>query len=344
MGKTTWRLIPARAGNTCRIFSPLNSKGAHPRSRGEHSSGMGLGGVWVGSSPLARGTHSSDQKRRQRPGLIPARAGNTATPKNTVSGSRAHPRSRGEHRAEWHLVICLVGSSPLARGTLGLEVCHSLEVGLIPARAGNTWGLDGDGKKAGAHPRSRGEHARRARSVAACAGSSPLARGTPGGREGLGGVVGLIPARAGNTWGLDGDGKKAGAHPRSRGEHARRARSVAACAGSSPLARGTPGGREGLGGVVGLIPARAGNTNREDVVVVVHGAHPRSRGEHKLPRLVLSPLVGSSPLARGTLYSFQGVLNCGGLIPARAGNTAVRTCRVWLSRAHPRSRGEHPVD
>ena len=237
----------------------------------------------MGSSPLARGTHSSDQKRRQRPGLIPARAGNTATPKNTVSGSRAHPRSRGEHRAEWHLVICLVGSSPLARGTLGLEVCHSLEVGLIPARAGNTWGLDGDGKKAGAHPRSRGEHARRARSVAACAGSSPLARGTPGGRE-------------------------------------------------------------GLGGVVGLIPARAGNTNREDVVVVVHGAHPRSRGEHKLPRLVLSPLVGSSPLARGTLYSFQGVLNCGGLIPARAGNTAVRTCRVWLSRAHPRSRGEHPVD
>ena len=92
---------------------------------------------------------------------------------------------------------------------------------------------------------------------------------------------------------------------------------------------------------MGLIPARAGNTNREDVVVVVHGAHPRSRGEHKLPRLVLSPLVGSSPLARGTLYSFQGVLNCGGLIPARAGNTAVRTCRVWLSRAHPRSRGEH---
>ena len=36
VGKTTWRLIPARAGNTCRIFSPLNSKGAHPRSRGEH--------------------------------------------------------------------------------------------------------------------------------------------------------------------------------------------------------------------------------------------------------------------------------------------------------------------
>ena len=154
----------------------------------------------MGSSPLARGTHSSDQKRRQRPGLIPARAGNTATPKNTVSGSRAHPRSRGEHRAEWHLVICLVGSSPLARGTLGLEVCHSLEVGLIPARAGNTSSTDKSLRLPWAHPRSRGEHRYTISKVKQEKGSSPLARGTLGHAGARQRVRGLIPARAGNTW------------------------------------------------------------------------------------------------------------------------------------------------
>ena len=51
------RLIPARAGNTG--GDPLLHLrfAAHPRSRGEHGRVILLGGVGLGSSPLARGTH-----------------------------------------------------------------------------------------------------------------------------------------------------------------------------------------------------------------------------------------------------------------------------------------------
>ena len=51
---------------------------------------------------------------------------------------------------------------------------------------------------------------------------------------------------------------------------------------------------------------------------------------------------GSSPLARGTRYSCICALVGNGLIPARAGNTRVLSAPCRPTRAHPRSRGEHP--
>ena len=70
-------LIPARAGNTLNVKSHGVAVGAHPRSRGEHFGGFLS--VWVvrGSSPLARGTLRWLLDNVVRPGLIPARAGNT---------------------------------------------------------------------------------------------------------------------------------------------------------------------------------------------------------------------------------------------------------------------------
>ena len=52
-------------------------------------------------------------------------------------------------------------------------------------------------------------------------------------------------------------------------------------------------------------------------------------------------LVGSSPLARGTCLHPVGALHLVRLIPARAGNIAIFSVTVWLTKAHPRSRGEH---
>ena len=132
---------------------------------------------------------------------------------------------------------------------------------------------------------------------------------------------GLIPARAGNTCASFQALVRTGAHPRSRGEHSVLEARELAGLGSSPLARGTQAGVFRLPPLVGLIPARAGNTcccwSGFDPV----GAHPRSRGEHGLVEQLQGVRVGSSPLARGTPFNPDILESTPGLIPARAGNT-----------------------
>ena len=172
-------------------------------------------------------------------------------------------------------------------------------------------------------------------------GSSPLARGTPGGCFGvvLGG--GLIPARAGNTQRCLLGLPVAWAHPRSRGEHKPHVEFVTQRAGSSPLARGTRGVFFDRGCPLWLIPARAGNTTIRGPPLRPTGAHPRSRGEHSWSKTVMSNDPGSSPLARGTRSLWWDMLPGTGLIPARAGTTPQPLTRPNDSRAHPRSRGDH---
>ena len=70
-------LIPARAGNTASASYTAEPCRAHPRSRGEHFVDGIINNPSVGSSPLARGTRVKGLSLRFRPGLIPARAGNT---------------------------------------------------------------------------------------------------------------------------------------------------------------------------------------------------------------------------------------------------------------------------
>ena len=137
-GMADTRLIPARAGNTALIASTVSFFSAHPRSRGEHSNGVGAGSSRCGSSPLARGTRNPPVGTRRRRRLIPARAGNTSAAQCQASASSAHPRSRGEHpdRLTEHSYVS--GSSPLARGTRGIFFGLDVSKWLIPARAGNT--------------------------------------------------------------------------------------------------------------------------------------------------------------------------------------------------------------
>ena len=51
--------------------------------------------------------------------------------------------------------------------------------------------------------------------------------------------------------------------------------------------------------------------------------------------------LGSSPLARGTYGGETQEEGIRRLIPARAGNTHLNKTHSKVSRAHPRSRGEH---
>ena len=154
-------------------------------------------------------------------------------------------------------------------------------------------------------------------------GSSPLARGTRPLVSDKISQGGLIPARAGNTRRSLHGGRSRRAHPRSRGEHFVLSARLLWRMGSSPLARGTRPLVSDKISQGGLIPARAGNTVTGEV----------SGGG----------VAGSSPLARGTRGLDLLQSGASGLIPARAGNTETVLSDNNLSRAHPRSRGEHPV-
>ena len=192
-----------------------------------------------------------------------------------------------------------------------------------------------------AHPRSRGEHRRHLSAAHGDRGSSPLARGTFYGFPFPGGVLRLIPARAGNILAPIVAFLIQTAHPRSRGEHQAWYSGEAARAGSSPLARGTFRFFSEIALSVRLIPARAGNMGRGQRCQREGPAHPRSRGEHVQSVIKSVRQRGSSPLARGTCPVVSSESAENRLIPARAGN--IRRARVPMVKrsAHPRSRGEH---
>ena len=96
--------------------------------------------------------------------------------------------------------------------------------------------------------------------VAARRGSSPLARGLLCCcSHGLG-LVRIIPARAGFTFGVHGKRLARTDHPRSRGVYNKDYLCYLIYMGSSPLARGLRVRVIHLGNKVGIIPARAGFT------------------------------------------------------------------------------------
>ena len=71
------------------------------------------------------------------------------------------------------------------------------------------------------------------------------------------------------------------------------------------------------------------------------GAHPRSRGDHRVHSTGKRRPRGSSPLARGPLCGRRASEWLFGLIPARAGTTISMRRLHESRRAHPRSRGDH---
>ncbi len=130
-------------------------------------------------------------------------------------------------------------------------------------------------------------------------------------------------------------------HPRWRGEHFTLSAGISFPDGSSPLARGTPG-RAGAGAdPYRFIPAGAGNTHGIAREGIERAVHPRWRGEHVQFRQADAGRVGSSPLARGTLYRAPRKRSTARFIPAGAGNTIGSPIRSDTSPVHPRWRGEH---
>ena len=111
--------------------------------------------------------------------------------------------------------------------------------------------------------------------------------------------------------------------------------------GSSPLMRGKHSQVADLMTEARLIPAHAGKTVRRYTAPSGRAAHPRSRGENRLPFSSMPFHAGSSPLTRGKLA--RGLTGGRGrrLIPAHAGKTGPAASEAPRPRADPRSYGEN---
>ena len=148
-------IIPARAGFTHHQNQKTRPKQDHPRSRGVYAWTPSKFSHTRGSSPLARGLLVDPDRRRRRPGIIPARAGFTRGYDGLAFSHWDHPRSRGVYHSMIPSLPFSLGSSPLARGLLARNTMND-----VPPD----------------HPRSRGVYRRRRR-VSRRAGDHPRSRG-----------------------------------------------------------------------------------------------------------------------------------------------------------------------
>ena len=71
--------------------------------------------------------------------------------------------------------------------------------------------------------------------------------------------------------------------------------------------------------------------------------HPRLRGEQTTISIIISIIVGSPPLARGTAITYPTGRKEYGITPACAGNRCNLLNKCNLMRDHPRLRGEQLI-
>ena len=109
----------------------MHTDWAHPRSRGENASFLGLRFRSLGSSPLTRGKRNLCPLRGVVGGLIPAHAGKTIGSEFRTIGYRAHPRSRGENSPCAEPCTIHLGSSPLTRGKHFLTCAFTAQIDQI---------------------------------------------------------------------------------------------------------------------------------------------------------------------------------------------------------------------
>ncbi len=152
------------------------------------------------------------------------------------------------------------------------------------------------------HPRLRGDHSDVTTTGWRRPGSSPPARGPPGRPRRRSLRTRIIPACAGTTVSLPARDRERRDHSRLRGDHCFWRVFAVFLTGSSPPARGPLAGRQFSLGKSGIIPACAGTTHGCLRSPVLHGDHPRLRGDHEPIGSIAVLALGSSPPARGPRF------------------------------------------
>ncbi|SEK29668.1 hypothetical protein SAMN05444515_101344 [Ectothiorhodospira marina] len=211
-----------------------------------------------------------------------------------------HPRACGERTRSDGAGLITGGSSPRLRGTVHVGRLHGGVGRVIPAPAGNGPPAgEASGIRAG-HPRACGERFASLYTYSNSDGSSPRLRGTGcrAGRRERGHRV--IPAPAGNGPSFLISSFRFPGHPRACGERSNEKVRGGTFTGSSPRLRGTADILSLFVPETRVIPAPAGNGNRNIRREPHLAGHPRACGERREVNAPLVKLYGSSPRLRGT--------------------------------------------
>ena len=170
------------------------------------------------------------------------------------------------------------GSSPHTRG-LPEQASDRLEGSrIIPAHAGFTMSHRDESRPNRDHPRTRGVYhgsSRRGRDIQ---GSSPHTRGLQGHSISRQTSSRIIPAHAGFTTGGGCSCRTRRDHPRTRGVYLWAHQADTLRRGSSPHTRGLLPPPVVGGGILRIIPAHAGFTQRYVLGAAESADHPRTRG------------------------------------------------------------------
>ena len=292
-----------------------------------------------GLSPRGRGSLRPAQRRHQRQGSIPARAGEPGRGLSADHRHEVYPRAGGGAFLPGTMVGSHCGLSPRGRGSLRIGREAPDRLGSIPARAGEPSASRRATSACRVYPRAGGG-AHAAQPVAQPGGGlSPRGRGSQDERSRSVRCRGSIPARAGEPVSWQCERCSGRVYPRAGGGARISKGGRPACAGLSPRGRGSPPPRPAGPPAPRSIPARAGEPLWPSAISEAHGVYPRAGGGAPRRCGPMGWITGLSPRGRGS--PIQRLLNEGliGSIPARAGEPLGAAPCWGLCRVYPRAGG-----
>ena len=229
------------------------------------------------------------------------------------------------------------------RGKAGDEGRGAGGVGIIPAGAGKRGRPWRRRPRWRDHPRGCGEKHQTPRRGGALQGSSPRVRGKARRRRRSCLGLGIIPAGAGKSRAFALATQHLWDHPRGCGEKFLCYSSRPNRRGSSPRVRGKGPRHQGRRPCHGIIPAGAGKSGGETLLLGDDGDHPRGCGEKVQRPPETAGEAGSSPRVRGKDLQIEAESRPVGIIPAGAGKSEARKSAPACPRDHPRGCGEKPA-
>ena len=231
-----------------------------------------------GLSPRVRGNPHARPYIRLAYGSIPARAGEPSTPVASGPSQPVYPRACGGTAESPVLWIAAQGLSPRVRGNLCVAGVLDLDVGSIPARAGEPLQGRQHRNAHGVYPRACGGAVISTSNARSSQGLSPRVRGRLGTHVNRTLVGGSIPARAGEPRPASLQPSSRRVYPRACGGTIAIRAAKRSIRGLSPRVRGNLLGKSGSGVRDGSIPARAGEPCSALSRSILFGVYPRACG------------------------------------------------------------------